>query len=220
MPAQRLAFLAQKDNDHNQSIHIAAMHGSIEFLTKLVDMGAPVNIPNLTHRTPLLISISARLDSTDQLLKDRLLETTQYLLSHKSNINDISAIGDTALHLAIRGSDEVLIKVLLMAGANANARGGVEAPIHVAVRMGSLIIVRLLLAHSANPNILTRNGDSAMHVALRASNLTFVVNIVEALVAHDADTTLRNANGLTAWELACVKGNEEVQAFFINTFSS
>lgn len=215
MPAQRLSFLAQKDVDGNQAAHIAAENGSLKILTRLVAMGTPLDVTNLARRTPLLLAVSARLDAASQAVKDTHLDTIKFLLRQHVNINTTSAIGDTSLHLATRQADEVLARLLLTSGANVNARDGVEAPIHIAARMGSVRMVRCLLDHAADPNIVTRQGDAALHVALRASDLRFVVNIIEALIAHGGSTTQTNINGLTVWELARLKGIEEVHAFFL-----
>lgn len=188
-PSYRLAFLAQKDADGNQAVHIASNIGHITFLTNLVEDGASIDTPNRACLTPLLVAVSACISTINRELKTRLLDTIKYLLSQNVNINATSATGDTALHLAVREEDATVVRLLLNTGAKVNVRVAADAPLHVAVRLGRPWLVRLLLDFGADPNMRDTRGGTALHGALRAEDTSFVVDIVSALIAHGASTT-------------------------------
>lgn len=223
-PAHRLTFVNMKNKTHDTAIHVAAKYGQHAFIAKLVRLGAELDGLNAAHRTPLLVAIAsthhcARVDRPDYI------ETIRFLVSHRAHLGTLSAIGDTPLHFAVRQGDAQVAHLLLAAGADISARYGVDAPLHVAARMGNLAMVQLLLftsrrgrpgAAAANPNAFNSAGDAVLHVAMRADHTAFVANIVEVLLQAGADASVRNSNGLNAWELALVKGLQEVHALFLN----
>jgi ankyrin repeat protein len=56
------------------------------------------------------------------------------------------------------------------------------------------------------------NGDTPLHIAVRMGN----VDMVERLLGAEANVRERNWNGLTPFELARLRGLEEVEAPFLN----
>lgn len=73
--------------------------------------------------------------------------------STTSNLNALSAAGETALHYAVLASNDAVIAELLRAGADVdacNTRG--MTALHTALSHRRERCVRLLLAHGANPN--------------------------------------------------------------------
>lgn len=99
---------------------MAAKHGSINVLTKLIVMGVSLDVPNRACRTPLLLSVSALLNATGAAARNTYFNTLNYLMQQKVNINATSFIGDTALHLATREEDEHVARLPLASGANVN----------------------------------------------------------------------------------------------------
>lgn len=160
------------------------------------------------------------MQTIDHEAKIQISNTIKFLITHSVHMHSISAIGYTAVHLAGRQQDEGLARRLLEAGASANTRRGVDAPLHVAVHIVGHALVRPLLSHGADPNKRNEHGDAPLHTALRATNLTYVAKTVSALVTAGASTTMRTHHGLTAWELARVKGIDEVHAWFLNGYTS
>lgn len=119
-------------------------------------------------------------------------------------------VGDTALHLAAAGYRNDIVKMLLAAGADANAatnhRRG--TPLHYAAdgyitgpawdETKQVKTIRLLLAAGADLHVRDKNGASALHRAVR----TRCAAAVRYLVDAGADPAGRNLSGSTAFHLA------------------
>ena len=65
--------------------------------------------------------------------------------------------------------------------------------------------VRYLLSLGLNPNAQDRNGDTPLHAAAVAGNY----ELIEELVTHGSDVTLRNRQGYTAMYLAIVPQRQD-----------
>lgn len=70
-------------------------------------------------------------------------------------------------------------------------------------------ILIFLLEHNAPINVV-HYGETPLHVATDYN----LPEIVDILLDHGADTSLRNNDGLTAYELAVEKGNQKVKEVF------
>jgi ankyrin repeat protein len=123
-------------------------------------------------------------------------------------IQSLSADGWPALHLAaFLGSDDALV-VLLESGADARqwARAvETNLAIHAAAagrRLGRAAIARLIQA-TGDPNILQKQGYSALMIA--AAN--GFGDAVEALLAADADRSIKTADGKNAAAIAKERGH-------------
>lgn len=116
--------------------------------------------------------------------------------------------GDTPLHGAAARHDPALVRTLLAAGADVNARNRRGAqPLHYAVDampgsrcwdpVAQRETVALLLAARADPNAIDKNGTSPLHRAVRNR----CAAAVEELLAGGADPQLKNGRGSTAIDL-------------------
>ena len=69
-----------------------------------------------------------------------------------------------------------------------------------------------LLEHSADPNLAWGDaGEAPLHIAARRWN----VALVELLVAHGADITMRRADGRTPHTLAALHGNQDIASWLL-----
>ena len=77
-------------------------------------------------------------------------------------------------------------------------------------------ILDYLLCSDANVNAFTKDGDSVLHIAVKAS-MTKVMStrFVEMLLEHGADHTLKNNLGQTASQLAFQLGNAKLGEYLI-----
>ncbi len=76
-------------------------------------------------------------------------------------IDSVASDGDTPLHVMVRRGDLPAVRVLLAAGARADAAGDMgETPLHVAVSVDAPAIAEALLAHGADPDRRCEFGDT------------------------------------------------------------
>jgi hypothetical protein len=119
-------------------------------------------------------------------------------------------VGDTALHLASAGYQIELIRLLLAAGADPNARMNrrQSSPLHYAAdgfingpdwnEERQVHTIQTLLDAGAQINAQDKNGASPLHRAVR----TRCAAAVKYLLARGSDSTLRNKSGSTPFHLA------------------
>ena len=75
--------------------------------------------------------------------------------------DSVASDGDTPLHVMARRRDVHAVRLLLAAGARANAAGDMgETPLHVAISVNAPAIAELLLAHGADPDRRCGFGDT------------------------------------------------------------
>jgi len=174
-------------------LHYAARHDHVEVAKLLLQAGAEVNAREADNITPLLMAIS-----------NNNMSMAHYLLGHGGDVNAQDWFGRTPLWEAVNvrnlyvhnstfknGIDRPpvleLIKALLAAGANVNARtketppfrhhllGGTgslewvdftgQTPFLTAALAGDVTVMKLLLANGADPHIDTFHGTSPLMAA-------------------------------------------------------
>ena len=98
----------------------------------------------------------------------------------KALVNALDNDGSTPLHCAAWKGHAAVAKVLLDAGANANAKSRNElygdTPLHAAAHGNQAAVVKLLIEHGAklsakNPNGRTPLGETEWHNATAAAKL-------------------------------------------------
>jgi ankyrin repeat protein len=137
-------------------LHWAAEGGHTDAVNLLLEAGAAVNGTNKYGRTPLY----------NAAYKDRL-EATRLLLSHgaKTAVRDKDDL--SPLDIAIEWNHPAIVKVLIAAGADVNARNrsGSSTPLHDAVYRSQVEIVRMLLEGGAQVNAVNSSRQTPLSVA-------------------------------------------------------
>jgi len=90
------------------------------------------------------------------------------LLEQGEDPNIKDAIGMTALHAAAKKGYEEIVNQLLCRRAHVNAQATgwqSESPLHYASKYGHTEVAQRLLANRADPNLLSKDGRSALHYA-------------------------------------------------------
>ncbi|XP_005902990.1 ankyrin repeat domain-containing protein 61 [Bos mutus] len=165
---------ARVDSGHRHCpLHLATIYGTHLVLSILAQNGAQVNAQNGSSMTPLHMAAN--------ILNKEMMQT---LIAWGASVNcAVSSTGNTALKLAVSTASSKAgrllaaglgcIRLLLVHGAQVNARDhDGQAAIHEACFGGREVIINLLLEFEANVNILTRNGESPIHMYLqRGSNI-------------------------------------------------
>jgi len=100
----------------------------------------------------------------DESIKESDGEAIIALLRRASldiDINRINMAGMTALHQAVLDENIVVIRLLLIHGANINKRDGDSwSPLHAAAANGNPTIVKYLLSQGADRDLLTDEGET------------------------------------------------------------
>jgi ankyrin repeat protein len=122
------------------------------------------------------------------------------------HVNMPEADGTTALHKAAQDGRLAAARMLLLAGADANASDGYGGtPLSLAISEGNGPMIEALVAAGADPNALAANGLTMLMLASRSSPAA-----VQALLNAGADVHARDpVAGETALVWARKAGNPE-----------
>ena len=120
---------------------------------------------------------------------------------------------DRAWENAIRRGDAGVIRELLVAGADVNAKDRYgQTGIMLAAAYGRLGVVELLVAHHADLNVTAKYNLSALMLAVINGH----ANIARVLALAGADLNIRGSGapgfaGKTAYDLALARGMSELE---------
>jgi len=105
----------------------------------------------------------------------------------KSAVNTPEADGTTALHWATRADDGIIARLLVAAGANANAvnRYGVS-PLSLAANNASAELVDVLLKAGADAKTVIKDGETVLMAAARTGSPRAVQMLIESGAPVDA----------------------------------
>lgn len=132
-------------------LHIAAIGDHKREADILVARGDDVNARDRFGHTPLFFARSAYV--------------AQVLVAHGADPNARREDGATPLHRAARAGSRQVARVLLQAGADANASQAGLSPLHIAARAGHWAVAELLLAAGADADAVDDCGRTALELA-------------------------------------------------------
>ena len=213
---------------HCPPLHVAARHGDLATMTRLLEKGADVNARAKSGTTALYLAAGAGQPEAVKVLLDHgacvevgaaqgygtplfeavscrnsraSADVTRLLLQRGSNPNATMPGGQTPLILAaVRGRAEV-VKLLLDAGASAGHRGSKgRTPLHHAAKTTSTETVRLLLDAGASVDEQDDNGVTALRLARTTA-------ISELLISRGADVNHLCGDGWTPLTVAASSGD-------------
>ena len=176
----------------------------------LLDGGANVNATSEDGETPFYTACSKGLRSIAELL----LESGAKVGKNKDNKLPLIA--------ACRNKHMSVVQLLLTNGANPNVREEgngfsyrCSSPLHIAAADNNSELVELLLKHGANVNVADRDGNTALHHAVRRSTelwsrhsdsdgtSSIANSVVHVLLENKADVNIVNrSDGRSPFHMA------------------
>ena len=207
--------------------HLAIAENRSDVLRLLIDRGADINARNTDGRLPLhdcfelgrdhlvqiLLDVGARPDvcaAAAYGMHDRLREILQ---NDPRQANDLTT-GESPLGWSAYGMQTESARILFQYGALADrAPYDTHAWRPVSMVAGALV-ARVLLDHGANPNWCDTNGDTPLHRVLKSRIVLDPTEFVKVLLAAGADTSIRNAEGLTALDQALLQRSKNAETYF------
>ncbi|CDZ81089.1 Phosphocholine transferase AnkX [Candidatus Rubidus massiliensis] len=180
-------------------IHYAAMTGCIPNVELLLKYNInSLNIKSFNGSTPLVIAI-----------ENSQYEIVALLLKLKPTLTTLSS-GYTELHCAIHQCNEKIINLILsykpifINCLNVCSKEG-GTPLMMACELGLLDIIKKLLSFGARTDVIRKDGNSAIEIAIRMDNLY----VLEALLKTSSPSSL-------AIDIAAQQGNYELLQLLAN----
>jgi ankyrin repeat protein len=140
----------ERSSDGNTILHLAVERQMLRDVVRFLQLGADANAQNKDGESPLHFSA----------MRDRSGQITQALLDSGADAN-LARTNDrqTAFHVAIQWGNASLVRPLLSADANVNARDDSgRTPLHLAMQRHDFDVARLLLANGADLTAKAQNG--------------------------------------------------------------
>uniref|UniRef100_A0A914GXB1 Ankyrin repeat and FYVE domain-containing protein 1 n=1 Tax=Globodera rostochiensis TaxID=31243 RepID=A0A914GXB1_GLORO len=147
-------------------------------------------------------------------VKSSDLESVLFLLGIHIDVNIPTQDQErnTALHICSRVGDELILRNLILAGAEVNMRNASgQSAVSIATMHGHADICRALLENDADPNIANDDGNNALHAAVSRG----AVNAIRLLLSESqVDTLAVNKRQQNILHLCAINiGHVSVEAF-------
>lgn len=205
-------------------IHAAAVNGSPETVTYLINKGLSVSLKNDMGQTPMHYAILMRKKNVCEILQilltapdarvnakdrdgDSLLhyavcrdiKIVEFLIKNKAKIDIRNSWGETPLHTAAEKADIPVIKYLLSHRADIEIKDSLGGtPLKSAIcGKDPEKAVAFLLSAGADPDSCDSDGNTPLHTAAMSKE----TGVIKLLIKAGADRSLANNEGLTASRL-------------------
>jgi ankyrin repeat protein len=194
----KLKGLNVRDNVGNTPLHLAAAAGNNSTVRYLLSTGSDLRSCNTRREYPLTLAVRyGRNDTVELLLQGCCAVKCEEIMT-------------SVLTAAILAGQVEMVKLLLTSGAPVSGSEN-EKPIHIASRMGHMEIVSLLLQNGASLTSRTDSGNTALHLASEAGQMSLVKYLAELQI--DSLYSLNYENE-TPLHLAARNGRDYIVTYF------
>ena len=175
-------------------------NGDFEEVSRLVEAGIDLSASNKLGETPLYVAA-----------EKGQLEIAKLLIAKGADVKVRTPNGEGVLHAAAMIESMSLMTALIEAGAEKDlANNDGETPLHWAAMTGTFLAVKALADAGADLDVQdVRLANTALHSAVSHDDIV----MIHYLLSKSVRTDLRNNAGLTALELAKVRGRASVKLF-------
>ena len=130
------------------------------------------------------------------------------LLSKGANVDARDELKRTPLHLATERKNCEIIQLLLDYNADINAyQRHVLTPLQIAIRLKDIKSTKILLQNGANPNFAPNFQQGYRLIPIHVGVSHESLEIVELLIAYNADLNIKDHRGFTPMHVAIHKRN-------------
>jgi ankyrin repeat protein len=185
---------AQTEAQRNDFVK-AAKFDDVNTVKSLIKQGISPNLVDENGNPMLVLSI-----------KDHSYQVIDLLLSSKGMDVDLSnKQGETPLMLASINGELPMVKTLILKNKAQIDHIG-WTPLHYACAKGHLDVTSFLIDNGANVNALSLGGTTPLMMAVQSGNEL----LVKLLLDKGADLQIRNAEGITAIDIADIYNKPEI----------
>ena len=198
MLLQRGALLQETSSNGRNALLWACVLGDKKCVSTLLQANTDICVKDNIDATPLHLLVQ---------FSPEPLNAAKLLLEHGALPDEADTNGVTPLHISIERRHFAVAELLLLRGANAKKTSILERSV-LQIAASHPDCPDRLWALLGDVNTLDKNGQGALHLAAKSQRITEVEN----LLAHGADTELRNTTSETALHLAIrhfVKGRHQ-----------
>ncbi|XP_028162782.1 ankyrin-1-like [Ostrinia furnacalis] len=171
-----------KTHEKITALHFAASRGYLDMVKVLVAEGANIESRDTNERTPLYVAVMKGHPNV-----------VEYLISVGANVNSEEIHGYTPLCEAVWERLPDIVELLLKAGARITHS---HRLIHNAIIQGQEPIVKMLAGVGGGINLHNDNGDTALLLAVRLSQLRDVRHLLAKGANINASNSITGANAL------------------------
>ncbi|KAJ5067022.1 ankyrin repeat protein [Anaeramoeba ignava] len=211
-------------NDQNQF--------SFEIIKFLIEKGADVNAKNKYQEAPLhyicRADVNARNENQEtplhyicQTMKERSIETMNFLISKGAYANAKNKFQETPLHFACKNTNEKsidTINILVSNGADVNFKNNKqETPLYLICQkyhknINSNKIIHFLIEKKGDPNLTNNYQETSLHILCKSKDINEnLFETIKFLVLNGADVNIKNKKQETPLNLIYQNQNEKMK---------
>lgn len=178
-------------------LHFASRMGGDDIVGKLINLGLDVNLQNKYNKTPLMLALSEKNESTAALL----------LSSKKIKISLKEFDGTSYLHYASKAGFESIVEILISQGIDLNTQNdNGDTPLSAALKAKQSSVGKLLISKGVDLMVENSKDASYLHLAIHTND----EELVRLLINKGIDVNIRNDEGNPPIALAFRYGNQKI----------
>ena len=147
-----------------------------------------------------------------QAVVNNEVDTVKMFIKAGFSASALDELGTPVLSLAVRERHIDMVKTLIKEGASldATSKDRNYTALMDAAQIGEAKIAQVLLEYKANPNIQSKDGQTALILAVGRQD----VAIIEMLLKNNSDYNLKDSMGMSSLDYANLFRNEEIVKLF------